>query len=207
MPVYGLRLAEHTAYTRRYGQTPLYGEAYGAAVEYIDPQWDVHLTGFIHDPVQWSAEQGNGVAAYGEVRIAKIMSFGAEGRYAKSDADARTAGGLTAKLWIAPAELLLQAEAQVIRQTFTAGGSRNQVVSYLLGTWFLHQGFMLDVGLGQFNEDLHVKDVDIECIDVNLHWFATSHWELIQTNRIQTITLDSGGPKSGYALIQAHYRL
>src|SRR5262249_26016736 len=76
MPVFGLRLAEHTAYTRRFGQTPLYGEAYGVAVSYIDPSWEVHVTGFAHDPLQDSIERGNGGAGYGELRLSKVASVG-----------------------------------------------------------------------------------------------------------------------------------
>ena len=47
MPVFGLRFAEHVMYTRQYGGTPLYGETYGLAVEYITPKYEAHLTGFI----------------------------------------------------------------------------------------------------------------------------------------------------------------
>ena len=36
MPVFGLRLVEHPTYIRRWGGTPLYGETYGAAVEYVE---------------------------------------------------------------------------------------------------------------------------------------------------------------------------
>ena len=35
MPVFGLRFAEHPMYTRRFGGTPLYGDTYGVAVEYV----------------------------------------------------------------------------------------------------------------------------------------------------------------------------
>ncbi len=207
MPVFGLRFAEHTAYTRRYGQTPLYGEAYGAAVEYIEPAWEVHATGFVHDPIQDPIERGDGGAAYGEVRVASVASLGLEARYAKSDEDARTVGGMTAKYWLAPAQLLFEGEAQMIHQTFAAGGKRDQVVSYLLGTWFFHDGWMLDVGVGQFDEDIKIKNIDLECVDANVHWFATSHWELLFTSRVQTIGLGSGGPNSGFWLLQFHYRL
>jgi hypothetical protein len=207
MPVYGLRLAEHIAYTRRYGQTPLYGETYGAAVAYIDPRWEVHVTGFVHDRIQDPVERGDGAAAYGEVRLAKVASVGLQGRYAKSDEDARTAGGFTAKLWLEPANVLLQGEVQMIRQTFAAGSRRTQLVSYLLGSWFFHEGWMLDVGVGQFDEDLAMSTNDLECIDANVHWFATSHLELLLTNRVQTIGLGSGGATSGFTLLQIHYRL
>lgn len=205
MPVFGLRFVEHTAYTRRYGQTPLYGEAYGAAVAYVSSSWEAHVTGFLHDPFQYSAEQGNGAAAYTEARITKTAQIGLEGRFAKGDLDQRLAGGVTGKLWLDP--VLLQAEVIGIHQSFAAGGERDQITSYLLGTWFFYQGWMLDVGIGQFDEDLAVPHVSLEGIDVNVHWFATSHLELLLTNRIQTISFTSGGPTSGYALVQVHYRL
>jgi hypothetical protein len=207
MPVYTLRFVEHTIYTQRYGQAPLYGEAYGAAVEYVTGGWEAHVTAFVHDPIQYSAENGDGVAIYTEARPTKSFSVGLEGRYAHSDLDARLAGGATAKLWIAPGNVLVEAESQVIHQTFDTGGSRDQLVNYLMGSWFFHPGWMLDVGLGEFDEDTNVPRVDLECIDANLHWFATSHWELLFTGRIQSIALGAGGPNSGYALLQFHYRL
>jgi hypothetical protein len=207
VPVYTLRFVEHTIFTERYGQAPLYGEAYGAAVEYVTNGWEAHVTGFVHDPIQYSAENGDGVAVYTEARPTKWFSVGLEGRYAHSDVDARLAGGATAKLWIAPGDVLLEAESQVIHQTFAAGGSRDQLVNYLMGSWFFHPGWMLDVGLGEFDEDTTVPRVDLECLDANLHWFATSHWELLFTGRIQSIALGAGGPNSGYALLQFHYRL
>ncbi len=207
MPVFGLRFAEHNDYTREFGQTPLYGETYGVALEYIDPEWEAHLTAFVHDPIQDAVELGNGVAFYTEKRFAKVASVGAEARYAKSTEDARTAGGLTAKYWLERANVLFQLEGQAIHQTFAAGGERDQIVSYLMASWFLHDGWMLDFGLSQFDADTHVKDIDLEAFDANLHWFATSHWELLFTNRIQTIALGAGGSTSGYSLVQIHYRL
>ncbi|HEY6040033.1 MAG TPA: hypothetical protein VIV58_37380 [Kofleriaceae bacterium] len=205
MPVFGLRFAEHNVYTRRFGQTPLYGETYGAAVEYIDPAWEVHVTGFIKDPLQDAVEKGNGGAAYGEWRFLHNASVGLDGRYAKGDADTRIAGGATAKVWLAP--VLVEGELQVIRQDFAMGPKRDQIVSYVLGSWFVRDGWLLDVGAGQYNEDLAIKNVDLECVDANLHWFATSHFELLLTNRVQTIAFGSGGGTSGYSLVQVHYRL
>jgi len=204
MPVFGLRFAEHNDSTRRWGQTPLYGETYGAAVEYIAAAWEAHLTRFVQDPV----EPGDGAAAYAEARIAERAAIGLEGRYAHGPDDARTAGGITAKYWLPGPKVLFEAELQVIRQAFAVPSpKRNQIVSYLLGSWFIRDGWLLDVGLSQYDEDIAVKDLDTEAVDVNLHWFATSHWELLLTNRVQTIAFGSGGASSGYALFQFHYRL
>jgi hypothetical protein len=207
MPVYGLRFAEHNDSVRRWGQTPLYGETYGLAVEYITADWEAHATGFVHDPLQDPIEPGDGAAAYAEKRFAERASIGIEGRYAHSPVDARTAGGITAKYWLPSVKVLLEAEGQVVHQSFAAGSQRNQIVSYLLGSWFVHVGWLLDVGISQYDEDIAVKTLDTEAIDVNLHWFATSHWELLLTNRLETIAFGSGGPTSGYTLFQIHYRL
>lgn len=207
MPVYGLRFAEHNIYTREDGETPLDGETYGAAVEYVDPRWEAHVTAFVHDPWQFSTEPGNGAAAYVEARVGGGVAIGAEGRYAKSNAEARTAGGVTAKYWVPAANLLFSLEAQAIHQTFDAGGYRDQIVSYLMASWFVHRSWLLDFGAGQFDEDIKVKAVDLECLDANLHWFASSHWEFLLTNRIQTIAFGTGGGTSGYVLAQFHYRL
>ena len=78
---------------------------------------------------------------------------------------------------------------------------------YLLGSWFVRDAWLFDLGGGQYDEDLAMKNVDRECVDANLHWFATSHVELLLTNRVQTIAFGSGGGTSGYSLIQVHYRL
>jgi hypothetical protein len=205
MPVYGLRLAEHDEYTRRYGQTPLYGETYGVAAEYIEPTWEVHATGFVHDPLQDPIERGNGGALDGEVRLGQLQ-LGLQGRYAKSADEARTAGGATVK-WKASPGLLFAAESSVIHQTFAAGGARNQIASELFTSIFFNEHWFVDVGLGQFDEDLKAPKVDLEGLDVNLHWFASSHLELLFTNRVQTIDLTKGGRSSGWSLIQVHYRL
>jgi hypothetical protein len=206
-PVFGLRLVEHNDSVRRWGQTPLWSETYNAAVEYVDKVGEVHATGFVHDPWQYSSERGDGGALYGELRLGKAASIGLEARYAHGSEDARSTGGLTAKYWIDGAKLLFQLEGQVTHQKFAAGGSRNQLASYLMASWLVHDGWLLDFGVSQYNEDLAVKALDTEALDVNLHWFTTSHLELLLTNRIQTIVLGGGGPTSGYSLVQFHYRL
>jgi hypothetical protein len=71
MPTFGLRLAEHIVYTQRFGGRQLYHEAYGASVAYVDHQVEVHVTGFVHDPIARAAEQGDGGAIYGELRLAE----------------------------------------------------------------------------------------------------------------------------------------
>lgn len=207
MPVYGLRLAEHPFYVRRYGGAPLYGETYGVSVGWLSDSVEAHFTGFIKDPIRTPLERGNGAALYAEKRVGETFAIGAQGRFADSDVDRRTQGGLTAKLWVEQANLMVQAEAGLTRQNFDAGPVRSQVVAQLLATWFFKAGFFLDVGLGQYDADLSLKDQDRTSVDVNLHWFPWAHGEVVLMNRVQTIGFGNGGDGSGFTLLQLHYRL
>lgn len=207
MPVYGLRLAEHPFYVRRYGGAPLYGETYGVSVGYLTDSVEAHVTGFIADPLRIPLERGNGAAAYAEKRVGETFAIGAQARFADSDDDRRIQGGLTAKLWLEPANVLVQAEAGFTRQNFDAGPVRSQLVAQLLATWFIKAGLFLDVGVGQYDADLDIADQDRTAFDANLHWFPWAHGELVLMTRLQTIGFGDGGDTSGYTLLQFHYRI
>jgi hypothetical protein len=209
MPVFGLRFAEHPDYTRRFGGTPLYGETYGAAVEYVKQGWEAHLTGFIEDPVIDTVVHDNGAAGYAEVRLDPHAQVGGELMITSSDGNARVRGGATGKLYVPSLELLMQAELQLVHQGTTSGSGPTQIVDYVMGSRFFGSAFLLDIGVGHFDENVAVQGVDRDAIDVNLHWFLDSHTELIWQNRLEVIGIgqSTGGPTGGWSLLQAHYRL
>jgi hypothetical protein len=212
MPIFGLRYAEHPTYTRRFGGTQLYSETYGAAVEYITQVFEAHATGFIKDPVIDPVAHDNGGAFYGEYRVAATAAVGAEAMYTKSDIDWKLRGGATGKLYLKGPDILLEFEGQVVNQHIESFGL-TQLVAEFTATKFLPMGLWLDVGLGHYDENIRIKGLDRDALDVNLHWLTTSHIELIATTRIELINqartegTDLGGPTGGYALFQAHYRL
>jgi hypothetical protein len=206
MPVFGLRLSEHVVYTQRYGGMPLYGEAYGTALEYIASSFEVHATGFVHDPIGSAVEHGDGGALYAEARIGPHAAIGVEGKYSGSSEVHTTYGGLTGKLFLEGPDLLFQAEAEVIHQKVMAGGSANQLAGYVMASHAITDGWLLDVGVGHFTQDTSVAGLYRDCLDVGVHWFTTPHVELLLTARLEL--LDKGsGPNGGYALAQLHYRL
>ena len=208
MPVFGLRFVEHPDFTRRYGGSPLYGEAYGVAVEYIAPAWEVHATGFIHDPIfPDSVERGNGGAVYAEARLTTTTSVGAETKLDVTPDDRHLYTGVTAKQWLETPGILVQAEVQLVHQKVGLGGTNNQLVGYVMGSYFLTDAIMIDLGLEAYAPDLHVRYLDQEGVDLNVHWFTTSHLEVILTNHFQMQELGEGGLSSGYSLLQLHYRL
>ena len=81
MPVFGLRFAEHTMYTRRFGGTQLYADTYGAAVEKIAEKYELHVSAFVEDPLIDPVERANGAAVYGEYRLNEKVALGLEGMY------------------------------------------------------------------------------------------------------------------------------
>jgi len=207
MPTYGLRLAEHVVYTQRFGGKPLFHEAYALAASYVRTGYEVHATGFIHDPYGEPAEKGDGGAFYGELRIAGHAAVGIEGKLSSSDDVASWFGGLTGKYYIAGLDTLLMAEAEVIQNRYDVNiDDVRQLAGYIMATRPLPYALQLDVGVGHFTQDTQVKGLYRDAIDANLHWFTTSHIEFILTTRLELV--DGGsGPNGGYALAQLHYRL
>jgi len=209
MPVFGLRFVEHVDYTRRFGGTPLYGETYAAAVEYVKPGWEAHVTGFIEDPLIDTVVHDSGAAGYFELRPSEQLAVGAELMGTSSAGLARVRGGATAKLHVPSASVLLQAELQVVHQQVNGKGAPNELVGYLMASRPFGTAFLLDVGLGHFDENMAIQGLDRDAVDVNLHWFLDSHLELVWQNRVEGIGLGSsaGGPTSGWSLLHVHYRL
>ncbi len=213
MPVFGLRLAEHSAYERRFGGTPLYSEALAAAAAFVDPRWEVHVTGFLKDRIFDPVSHQSGAAGYGELRVTPTTAVGAEGMFSRSGDDKWVRAGLVAKQYLAGPRLLLQAELQFANQlihrttTNPDGGAPKQLLGYVMGSLMLTDFVMLDVALGYFNSNLRIADIDRDGVDINLHYFLTSHVELAWNSRIETFGFGGGGPTGAYSLLQLHYRL
>ncbi len=214
MPVFGLRFAEHPFYDRRYGGTQLYSETYGAAVEYVSHDWEAHATGFIKDPLIDPVAHDNGGAAYAEYRPSEELAIGGEGMVTVSADDKKYRGGVTAKYYVKGADLLVEAEGQVVNQHIEAFGL-TQLVGQLLVSKNL-DAIMIDLGIGHYDENIRIKGLDRDALDLNVHWFTTSHVELLFTGRVELINQGRGlagangpigGPTGAYAFLQAHYRL
>lgn len=206
MPVFGLRLAEHNAYTRRYGGTPLFADTYGLSASYITSKLKAHISGFVKDPLIDPVNLANGAALYTEYTINPVFEIGAGAMVQVTDFDHKFRGAITAKHYIPSADVLLQAEVQFVNPHVGDYGYV-QTVGYLMGTVFLPHGLMFDLGLGHYDENIRIKGLDRDCVDASLHWFATSHIELDWVSRFELMGKGDGGPTGAYSLLMAHYRL
>ena len=206
-PVFGLHLVEHEDYVEKWGGTPLYDEAYGAAVEYVTARWEAHATGWIKEDFVDTPEHSSGAAGMTEVRLTQRFSLGAEGMFTKSDDDRKYRVGGLAKWFVPGIDTLLLAEGEFANQLVEPRGAPKELVALLMASKYLADGYMLDVGFNFYDENLQITGLHREALDVNLHWFATSHLEALFTGRVEMLDFGHGGPNAGYALIQAHYRL
>jgi hypothetical protein len=207
MPVFGLRWVEHPFYVRRYGGTPLFSETYALSASMVKSRFEAHVTGFVKNPLLDPVRQENGAAAYAELRLSDTTLVGAGGMFDARDSDWYTLRGvLTAKQYLAGPELLLQGELQVINPHVTGYGY-NQLASNLMVTYMGPKGLMIDVAWGHYDSNIRVSDLDKDAFDLNLHWFMTSHIELVLVNRAQFIALGDGGPTGAWSMLQLHYRL
>lgn len=208
MPTFGLRLAEHVVYTQRFGGRPLYHEAYGLGASFVAEKAEVHATAFAHDRIASSPEHGDGGAIYGEARIGVRAAIGVEAKYSKAEDVSNAYGGITGKVYFPDAEILVLAEAQVVRQHILAasGDFSTKVIGYVLASRPMPHNVMLDLGVGHYTQDTRVAGLYRDCVDLNAHWFYDSHLELLLTTRIELLD-GARGPTGGYALAQLHYRL
>jgi hypothetical protein len=205
MPVFGLRLVEHPLYVRRYGGTELFSETYAASASIIKPKFEAHVTGWVENPLIDPVRQNNGGAAYAEVRLDEKTQVGVGGML-DDGFEYTLRGVLTAKHYLPGPELLLQGELQVANPHVTGFG-HTEIASYLAATLFGPGGIMIDAAWGHYDKNIRIGDLDRDAFDLNIHWFATSHIELLLVNRIEFIQWGGGGPTGAWVMGQVHYRL
>lgn len=228
LPVFGLRFAEHPLYVRRFGGTQLYTDTYAASVSQVAEKYEVHVTAFMEDLLIDPVEHANGAAAYGEYRVSPTLSFGGgvmfksftNGKFLLSDEidydskEFRIAA--TNKLYLEGADILLSTEIQFVNQLVgktarspdsEVGGAPKGLVGNLVASKMLGSFLLLDVGIGHFDSNLRIKNLDRDCVDLNFHWFTTSHLELVLNARYELLGFGAGGEPGAYALLQAHYRM
>jgi hypothetical protein len=145
---YGLRLAEHPYYVRRFTGFNLYEETYNLSGGYLDEDWELHVTAFTPPPsgfptqLQSVGMRGSGGAVYGEKRFASMASVGLQTRVAINKEQRLIQGGAVGKIWIDGARLLIMGEFDLQQRTPSATGGFTQTVGYLGLTFFPIKGLM-----------------------------------------------------------------
>lgn len=202
---HGLRLADHTAYVRRYLGHNLLEETYGLGGGWIADTWELHATAFASDSLQGAPRREVGGAALFEARPAHALVLGGSARVGAGDADTRAQAGVHGKLWLDGARLLLQAEVHGVRQMFeAAGGDRWQLAAYAGPVLVPARGLYVGAAYQAFSEDLAVRGVLRQAVDAWLAVFPRAHVEVMALGRAQRI----GPAERAYlGMLQLHYAL
>jgi hypothetical protein len=202
---YGLRLADHTAYIRRYLGYNLMEETYGVGGGYLTSAVEVHATAFIYDPLQGAPRKELGGAVMVEAQPGDSLVIGGSARVSHTSEDSRLQAGVHAKLWLAGAHLLLQSEVDAVRQLFaSAAGARSQLALYVGPVFIPWRGVYAGLAYEVFAEDLEVHGVTRQAGDAWLTYLPRAHFEVTVSGRAQRV-----GPfEHAYTgMLQLHYNL
>ncbi|MBA3459197.1 MAG: hypothetical protein H0T46_04495 [Deltaproteobacteria bacterium] len=202
---YGLRLADHTAYVRRYLGFNLLEETYNLGGGWIGEDWEVHATAFAYDPLQGAARKDFGGAAMFEKQATAKLIVGASGRAGIASNNTRLQAGVHGKLWLEDAKLLFQTEVHGVREMFEGGeGNRWQLAAYSGPVFVPIQGIYTGVGYQAFAQDLKVRSVTRHSGDAWISYFPRAHFEVMLSARAQWV----GPAERAYlGLLQLHYAL
>jgi hypothetical protein len=204
---FGLRLAEHITYIRRDLGFNQLQESYNLSAGYIFAAWELHLTLFAPDFIRHIGSDEKGVAAYYEHRLLDdTVALAGQTRFAASDGLTRFILGAVAKVYVAPAKLLLFGEVDSVQLMFDSPivGTREQVVSLLGVTALPVRGLMLTL-LGERNQlDLEVRNSAWTAGTALINWFPYPHCEMQVMGRLE---LPAGGDVAKTFLAQVHYWL
>lgn len=197
---YGLRLADHTAYVRRYLGYNLLEETYGVGVGYLADSVEVHATGFVYDPLQGGPRKEAGGALLVEAQPGDSLVIGASARAGVASDNTRLEAGIHGKLWIEGASLLFQAELDGIHESI----GRSQLAAYAGPTYVAAKGLYTGIAYQAFAEDLAVHSVLRQGVDAWTSYMPRAHFEIMANARAQRI----GPHEHAYlAMLQLHYYL
>ncbi len=199
---YGLRLPDHTAYIRRYLGYNLLEETLGASAGTLGDGWELHATAFVFDPLQGATRHEVGGAVMFEAQPTDA-AIGVSARVSRTSDQLRAQGGVHGKLWLAGANLMLQAEVDAVHERF-ADESRNQLAAYAGPVLVPARGLYTGVAYEAFAEDLAVRSVLRQAIGAWISVLPRAHWEVMLSGRGQRIGPDE---HALVTLLQLHYYL
>lgn len=112
--------------------------------------------------------------------------------------------GVHGKRWLAPAKVLLQAEAHGVREIFDQGGARWQLAAHAGPVFVPARAVYAGLAYQLFAEDLEVHSVARHAGELWLSYLPLAHLEVMALGRAQWI----GPAERAYlGLLQLHYSL
>jgi hypothetical protein len=203
---YGLRLAEHPLYIRRWGGQNINEEPYALSGGVVKNEYEWHLTAFTQEPTRCTGQSCAqfGAAGYYEKRFDENAVLGAQVRAAFFDKDDygydHYVAGLLGKYWMDGPKLLLQTQLDVgLKPIDAADYTNKELLGYLGATWFATKGLMVTVAGEAWLEDIATPDAERYGGSLEVQWFPYAHIEALVFARKTT--------DASVVLAQLHYYL
>jgi len=200
---YGLRLADHTAYVRRYLGSNLLEETYGLGAGWFGDTLEVHATAFVYDPLQGATRREVGGALLVEAQPGDTLVIGGSARAGGAETK-RLQAGLHAKLYLEASNVLVQAQLDGVRELFDGPGDRWQLAAYAGPVWIPTKGVYTGIAYQAFAEDLHARAVTRHSADAWVSFIPRAHFEVMASVRGQRI---GPGEHAYLGMLQLHYWL
>jgi hypothetical protein len=190
---YGLRLAEHPTYIRRWGGQNTDEEPYAISGGVVKNEQEWHLSVFTKNPWRCYGQSCAtiGGAAYYEKRVGEKTIFGVHARAAFFDETDygydHYDGGLVGKYWIEGAKLLFQAQADYgVKNVKAADYMNKEVLGYLGVTYFPVRGLSLTAAGETWVEDVATPDIARNAGSLEIQFFPWAHFEALFWGRMST---------------------
>jgi hypothetical protein len=202
---YGLRLADHTSYIRRYLGFNILQETYGVGLSRLKGNKEYHVTAHVSDVLRHSEQADFGGTMMGEWRT-DSRALGASARVTQGDSGFRALASAHYKKWLSGADILLMAELDGGYQRFddSAGTDRFQMAAYAGPVWFPMRGMSVSLAYELYDEDVEVKHTERQAISTFVSFLPRTHYEVLLVGRGEKVGSDDNVVTG---LLQLHYYL
>ncbi|MBC8131765.1 MAG: hypothetical protein H7X95_02195 [Deltaproteobacteria bacterium] len=211
---FGLRMAEHIYFVRRFTGFNLYEETYNVSGGYLEEDWEVHATAFAKPPaglpvaLQSSGMRGAGGAVYAEKRFASIAGVGLQGRVMVNNEQRLSQGGAVGKVWVEQAKMMVMSEVNLQRRDIVGGAGFNQMVAFFGLTFIPIKGVMAGIAAERYQEDLRLATTARNAFDLQINLFPWAHCEIFLLGRYQMSGSGrADGDPGSLGMLQLHYYL
>jgi hypothetical protein len=201
-PVQGLRLPDHTLYVARYTGLDLFAQPYAVETGYVGDLWELHAAGFVDDPLVDVGPREDGAVVYAELHDPD-WAIALQGRYGKSDENARVLVGVVGRMRGPPGMVLL-GEIDGIRDGVVGANAVNRVVELVGADQRIARGLSLFGWYQQYQEELGLVRALHHGAGLALKYYPHAHWELIAQGSGEHV---GPGGTVGLAMFQVHYYL
>jgi hypothetical protein len=190
---YGLRLAEHPTYIRRWGGQNIDEEPYALSGGVVKNEQEFHLSVFTKNPSRCYGQSCAtiGGAAYYEKRLSEHAILGGQARAAFLDETdygyKHYDAGIVGKYWLESAKLLFQMQADFGLKDISAADYQNkEILGYLGATYTPTQGLSLTLAGETWVEDLATPDIARNAGSLEVQYFPWAHFEVLFWGRMST---------------------